>query len=81
MEASLLLHPSKLNCFALFLLWLFWQLPFDPVKNGTTTALGLRAAFEDFIWLETIVIKRSHKLHFVADHFGVSAAIGLREDN
>ena len=81
MEANLLLHPTQLNGFALFLLLLFWKLAFNPLNNGTTTSLGLCAAFEDFIWFEAVVIKRLHKLHFVTDHLAVRAAIGLREDN
>ena len=81
MKGSLLLHPTNLDGFALFLLSFFWYLAFDPVKDGTAPALGLCTAFEDFIWFEAVVIKRSHELHFMADHFSFCATIGLREDN
>ena len=81
MKATLLLHPTKLNGFALFLLRFFRQLAFDPVENGTTPALGFRTTFEDLIWFEAVVIKRSHELHFMADHFNIFTTIGLRENN
>ncbi len=81
MKATLLLHPTKLNGFTLFLLRFFRQLTIDPVENGTATALGLCTAFEDLIWLEAVVIKGSHELHFMADHFSFRTTIGLREDN